>query len=114
TVIVTTFHGARLPKAIGAWSAVAGAGGAVGGLLGGILTGWVSWRWVFFINVPIGIAAAVTAGLYLREVRNREATVKLAVVGARIVTSALAALIYGVVNTTTQGWTSATTASWFV
>ena len=50
TIIVTTFHGPRLPKAIGAWSAVAGAGGAVGGLLGGILTGYASWRWVFFIN----------------------------------------------------------------
>ncbi len=66
TIIVTTFHGPRLPKAIGAWSAVAGAGGAVGALLGGILTGWFSWRWVFFINVPFGIAAAVVAAMYLR------------------------------------------------
>jgi MFS family permease len=61
TIIVTTFHGPRLPKAIGAWSAVAGAGGAVGGLLGGILTGWASWRWVFFINVPFGIVAGIVA-----------------------------------------------------
>ena len=114
TIIVTTFHGARLPKAIGAWSAVAGAGGAVGGLLGGILTGWVSWRWVFFINVPFGIAAAVTAALYLREMRNQEATVKLDVVGAILVTGSLATLIYGVVNTTTKGWTSNTTLTWFV
>ena len=114
TIIVTTFHGARLPKAIGAWSAVAGAGGAVGGLLGGILTGWVSWRWVFFINVPIGIAAAVAATLYLREMRNQEATVKLDITGAVLVTGSLAALIYGVVNTTTRGWTSTTTLSWFI
>ena len=62
TIIVTTFHGPRLPKAIGAWSAVAGAGGAVGGLSGGILTGWASWRWVFFINVPFGIVAGSVAG----------------------------------------------------
>jgi EmrB/QacA subfamily drug resistance transporter len=114
TIIVTTFHGPRLPKAIGAWSAVAGAGGAVGGLLGGILTGWASWRWVFFINVPIGIFAAVLAGLYLREIRNRDATVKLDVVGAVLVTGSLASLIYGVVNTTTEGWTSSTTLSWFI
>jgi MFS family permease len=70
TIIVTTFHGPRLPKAIGAWSAVAGAGGAVGALLGGILTGLVSWRWIFFINVPIGAVAGVAALLYLREMRN--------------------------------------------
>jgi MFS family permease len=104
----------RALQGLGAWSAVAGAGGAVGGLLGGILTGWASWRWVFFINVPIGIFAAVLAGLYLREIRNRDATVKLDVVGAVLVTGSLASLIYGVVNTTTEGWTSSTTLSWFI
>ncbi len=114
TILVTTFHGTRLPKAIGVWSATAGAGGAVGGLLGGILTGWASWRWVFFINVPIGIVAAVVAAMYLREMRNRDAAVKLDVTGAALVTSALATLIYGVVNTPNEGWTSATTMSWFL
>ena len=114
TIIVTTFRGERLPKAVGAWSAVAGAGGAVGALLGGLLTGWVSWRWVFFINVPIGIAAAVTATLYLREMRSQSATVKLDVTGAVLVTGALASLIYGVVNTTTRGWSSPTTLTWFL
>ena len=114
TIIVTTFRGARLPKAIGTWSAVAGAGGAVGGLLGGILTGWASWRWVFFINVPIGIAAAVAATLYLQEIRNRDALVKLDVVGAVLVTASLAALIYGVVNSTAHGWSSVGTQGWLV
>lgn len=116
TIIVTTFHGSRLPKAIGAWSAVAGAGGAVGGLLGGILTGYASWRWVFFINVPLGICAAVAAALYLREMRNRDAKVKLDVTGAILVTGGLAALIYGVVNTATpgHGWTATSTIEWFI
>jgi EmrB/QacA subfamily drug resistance transporter len=114
TIVVTTFHGPRLAKAIGAWSAVAGAGGAVGGLLGGILTGWASWRWVFFINVPLGIGAAVLAMMFLREMRNKEAAVKLDVTGAVLVTGSLAALIYGIVNTTTLGWGSPTTLSWFL
>lgn len=114
TIIVTTFHGKRLPKALGLWSAVAGAGGAVGGLLGGILTGWVSWRWVFFINVPFGLLAGVMAIGYLREMRNRDAAVKLDVTGAVLVTSSLAALIYGVVNTTSAHWASATTLEWFL
>jgi EmrB/QacA subfamily drug resistance transporter len=114
TIIVTTFHGARLPKAIGAWSAVAGAGGAVGGLLGGLLTGWASWRWVFFINVPFGIAAAVLALRYLRELRNQDALQKLDVTGAVLVTGSLASIIYGVVHSTSVGWTSSSTISWLV
>jgi EmrB/QacA subfamily drug resistance transporter len=112
TIIVTTFHGPRLPKAIGAWSAVAGAGGAVGGLLGGILTGWASWRWVFFINVPFGIVAGVVAAMYLREMRNRGATTKLDVTGSVLVTGGLASAIYAIVNTTTHSWTSSTTLGW--
>ena len=114
TIIVTTFQGPRLPKAIGAWSAVAGAGGAVGALLGGVLTGWISWRWVFFINVPFGIAAGVAALLFLREMRSPNATEKLDVTGAILVTGGLAAIIYAVVTTTTAGWTSATTLEWLI
>jgi EmrB/QacA subfamily drug resistance transporter len=112
TIIITTFHGPRLSKAIGAWSAVAGAGGAVGGLLGGLLTGWASWRWVFFINVPFGVVAFVAASMYLREMRNKDATAKLDVTGAVLVTGGLASLIYGVVHTTTSSWTSASTFDW--
>jgi EmrB/QacA subfamily drug resistance transporter len=113
TIIVTTFQGPRLPKAIGAWSAVAGAGGAAGALLGGLLTGYASWRWVFFINVPIGAFAAILALLFLREMRNRDATVRLDVTGAVLVTGSLASLIYGTVNTTSAGWGSSSTLSWF-
>ncbi|MFI5036356.1 MAG: MFS transporter [Acidimicrobiales bacterium] len=112
TIIVTTFQGPRLPKAIGAWSAVAGAGGAVGGLLGGLLTGYASWRWVFFINVPVGLVAMVAASLYLREMRNRDAAVKLDVTGAVLVTGALAAIVYAVVQATHWGWGSRSTLSW--
>ena len=114
TIILTTFHGPRLPKAIGAWSAVAGAGGAVGGLLGGLLTGWFSWRWVFFINVPFAVVAALLATTFLRELRNREASHKLDVTGALLVTVSLAAAIYGVVTTATTGWGNAATIAWIV
>jgi MFS family permease len=82
-------------------------------LLGGILTGYASWRWVFFINVPFGIVAAVLAMLYLREMRNRDAVVKLDITGAVLITGALASLIYGVVNTTIHGWGSSSTLTWF-
>ncbi len=112
TIIVTTFHGAKLPRAIGAWSAVAGAGGAVGGLLGGLLTGWASWRWVFFINVPVGVVATVLALRYLRELRNRDAAVRLDLVGAFLVTASLAAAVYGVVQTASTGWGDPATLAW--
>ena len=114
TIIVTTFQGPRLPRAIGAWSAVAGAGGAVGGLAGGLLTGLASWRWVFFINVPFGIAAILVARRFLQERRNPAATTKLDVTGAFLVTGGLSALIYGVVNTTMSTWTSSSTITWLV
>src|ERR1700733_12129757 len=70
TIIVTTFSGARMAKALGMWSAVAGAGGAAGSVLGGILTAELSWRWVLFVNIPIGVAASVAALVYLTEARR--------------------------------------------
>src|SRR5580698_11041258 len=72
TIIVTTFSGVRLAKALGAWSAVAGAGGAAGSILGGVLTAEISWRWVLFINIPIGVAATVAALVYLTEATRTE------------------------------------------
>ena len=73
TIIVTTFSGVRLAKALGAWSAVAGAGGAAGSLLGGVLTAEASWRWVLFVNIPIGVAAGAAALLYLTEAKRSAA-----------------------------------------
>ena len=62
SIITTTFaDGAERNRALGIWGAVAGAGGAAGVLLGGILTSGLNWRWVLFVNVPIGIAAAALA-----------------------------------------------------
>ena len=112
TIIVTTFRGAKLPRAIGVWSAVAGAGGAVGVLLGGVLVGELSWRWIFFINVPIGLGAGIVALRSLQELRNRDATHKLDVVGAILATSGLAMFVYGLLNTTNDGWASAATLTW--
>src|ERR1700685_2062499 len=72
TIIVTTFSGARMAKALGVWSAVAGAGGAAGSILGGVLTSEISWRWVLFVNIPIGAAASLAALVYLTESRRHE------------------------------------------
>jgi EmrB/QacA subfamily drug resistance transporter len=109
TLIITTFSGARLAKALGMWGAVAGAGGAVGSILGGVLTATLSWRWVLFVNVPIGIAAFVVAGMFLAERRGQDSSVRLDVAGAVTVTAGLAVLIYAIVGTDQYAWTSAHT-----
>ena len=114
TIIVTTFSGARMAKALGVWSAVAGAGGAAGSILGGVLTAEVSWRWVLFVNIPIGVAASVAALVYLTEAKRQQAgerPPKLDVAGAITVTAGLGALIYAIVGTDTHVWGSTYTLS---
>ena len=114
TIIVTTFSGARMAKALGVWSAVAGAGGAAGSILGGVLTAGLSWRWVLFVNIPIGVAATVAALAYLTEVRRPAAgstAPRLDVAGAITVTAGLGALIYAIVGTDTHSWGSTQTLS---
>jgi EmrB/QacA subfamily drug resistance transporter len=108
TIIITTYQGPRVAKALGVWSAVAAAGGAVGGLLSGVLTAELSWRWTLFINIPIGIAVGGAAVFFLREVRG-QVKKRLDVAGAVSVTAGMTLLVYGIVSTDTRGWTSAAT-----
>jgi EmrB/QacA subfamily drug resistance transporter len=110
SIITTTFaEGAERNRALGIWGAVAGAGGAAGVLLGGILTSGLSWRWVLFVNVPIGIAAAILAPRTLHESRSEDATRTFDLPGAATVTAGLALLVYAVVDAVNSGWGSATT-----
>ena len=108
TIIVTTFSGTRLVRSIGVWSAVGGAGGAAGVVLGGILTSELSWRWVLFINVPIGAAAILAAVVFLSEARRPNAK-RMDIAGAVTATAGLAALVYAVVSTDTHSWGSTQT-----
>jgi EmrB/QacA subfamily drug resistance transporter len=110
TIIMTTFtEGEGRHRALGAWSAVAGLGGAFGAILGGILTTYLSWRWVLFVNVPIGAALAfVTIGA-LPERRRPDAVRNLDVAGAILVTGGLSLLVYAIVGTDVHPWGSART-----
>src|ERR1700727_2461040 len=93
SILTVTFSdGAERNRALGIWGAVAGAGGAAGVLLGGILTRGLSWRWVLFVNVPIGIAAATLAPRLLLESRSGDCTEVFNITGAVTVTAGLALL----------------------
>jgi EmrB/QacA subfamily drug resistance transporter len=110
TIIMTTFgEGEKRHRALGAWSAVAGLGGAAGVILGGVLTSYLSWRWVLYVNIPIGVAAIIAALFLLTESRRADAERRLDIAGAILATAGLALLVYAIVGTDTHPWGSART-----
>jgi EmrB/QacA subfamily drug resistance transporter len=110
SIITTTFsEGAERNRALGVWGAVAGAGGAAGVLLGGVLTSGLSWRWVLFVNVPIGVACAILAPRVLQESRAETESRSFDIPGAVTVTAGLALLVYALVDAVNAGWGSSET-----
>ena len=107
-VTVMFAEGSERNKAMGVWGAVAGSGGAVGVLLGGMLTEWAGWEWVLFVNVPIGIAAAMLAPRLLPESRN-EGERHFDIAGAVTITAGLSLLVYALVDANSAGWGSTQT-----
>jgi predicted MFS family arabinose efflux permease len=91
------------------WGAVAGSGGAAGVLLGGILTEYVGWEWVLWVNVPIGIIAAMLAPKLIAESRSESETRAFDFAGAVSVTAGLSLLVYALVEAPDAGWGSAQT-----
>jgi EmrB/QacA subfamily drug resistance transporter len=110
SIVTTTFkEGAERNTALGVWGAVAGSGGAAGVLLGGMLTEWAGWEWVLFVNVPIGIVAALLAPRLLVESRDADRERNFDVAGALTVTAGLAIGVYALVDANNAGWTSTQT-----
>jgi EmrB/QacA subfamily drug resistance transporter len=107
-VTVLFAEGSERNKAMGVWGAVAGSGGAVGVLAGGMLTEWAGWEWVLFVNVPIGIAAAMLAPRLLPESRN-DGERHFDIAGAVTITAGLSLLVYALVDANNAGWTSTQT-----
>jgi EmrB/QacA subfamily drug resistance transporter len=110
SIITTTFaEGGERNRALGVWGAVAGAGGAAGVLLGGVLTSGLSWRWVLFVNVPIGLLCTFLAPRVLLESRAEVETRSFDLPGAVTVTAGLSLLVYALVDAVNAGWGSAAT-----
>jgi EmrB/QacA subfamily drug resistance transporter len=110
SIVTTTFaEGPERNRALGVWGSVAGAGGAAGVLLGGVLTSGLSWRWVLFVNVPIGVICALLSPRALQESRSEADTRNFDIPGAVAVTAGLGLLVYALVNAVNAGWGSTET-----
>jgi EmrB/QacA subfamily drug resistance transporter len=113
SILMTTFsEGKERNIALGVWGAVGGFGAAAGVLLGGIFTDLLSWEWIFFLNIPVGITALALAPFLLAE--SRDATAKsFDALGAVLVTGGLSTAVYGITQANDWGWSSGKTIGIF-
>ena len=114
SLLMTTFaEGPERNLALGIYAAASGSGAAVGVLLGGVLTSYLSWSWIFFINVPVGVAAMALAPLLLTESRADLAHRRFDVPGALTITTGLMILVYATTRATDDGWAAPMTIGLF-
>jgi EmrB/QacA subfamily drug resistance transporter len=110
SLLMTTFaEGRERNLALGIYGAASGSGAAAGVLLGGVLTSYLSWSWVFFINIPVGVAAIALTPLLLQESRAGLANRHFDLPGAASITGGLMLLVYATTRATTDGWGTSTT-----
>jgi len=110
SIIATTFaEGAERARALAVWAAIAIGGAAVGLVLGGVLTQYFSWPWIFFVNVPVGIAVFLLSLRIIPESRDALEQRSYDLAGAVTVTGGLMALVYAIVDAQSAGWGSAKT-----
>ena len=103
-LLADSFRGKDRGVAFGAWGAVTGLAVAIGPLLGGVLTSGLSWRWIFFVNVPIGIAAVIIALAKVAESRATKAS-RPDWLGFSLFTVALSSLVYGLIESNQRSFT---------
>ena len=113
SILMTTFpEGKERNAALGAWGGVGAFGAVAGVLLGGVLTDALSWEWIFFVNVPVGLLALALAPVLLTE--SRDANVKsFDAPGAVLVTGGLVVLVYAITQANSYGWGSFETIGLF-
>ncbi|MFF2503302.1 MFS transporter [Streptomyces sp. NPDC058067] len=111
-LITTTFReGPERNRAFGVFSAVSAGGGAIGLITGGVLVEWLDWRWVFFVNVPIGILIALATPRYIRESERHPGHFDIA--GALTATAGMVLLVYGFIRASKDGWSDSLTLGAF-
>ncbi|UXY30376.1 MFS transporter [Streptomyces sp. HUAS TT20] len=111
-LITTTFpEGPERNRAFGVFAAVSAGGGAIGLLAGGMLTEWLDWRWVLFVNVPIGVLIAALTPIYINESERHPGRFDIA--GALTSTAGMASLVYGFIRASEDGWRDSLTLGSF-
>lgn len=114
SILMTTFkEGSERNKALGIWGAVGASGGTAGVLLGGVLTDTLGWEWIFFLNVPVGLAVMAVIPFLVPESRAELSSKGFDLAGALTVTSGIAVLVYSLVEANDAGWLSAQTLGLF-
>src|SRR5205085_9511186 len=112
SILTTVFREGRERNiALGVWGAASGSGGAAGVLLGGALTSYLSWSWIFFINVPVAATIIAVTPFLLRESRADVGHRSFDVAGAVTVTSSLMLLVYAMTRATQRGWSDSVTVA---
>lgn len=107
SVIATTYTGSQRARALATWGAIGAAGAAAGVLLGGALTGWLGWRAIFFVNVPVGAVAWLLAARTVPAARTAPGRIReLDLPGAATLVAGLVLLVYAVESAATRGWGS--------
>jgi EmrB/QacA subfamily drug resistance transporter len=107
SIITATFPPRQRGMAIGIWAGVSALALAIGPLVGGLITQHISWNWIFFINVPVGLLAIVVARLVIKESRDTSAEQRLDLPGLLTSAIGLFALTYALIEANKYGWTSA-------
>jgi EmrB/QacA subfamily drug resistance transporter len=105
-ILQASFRPADRARAIGAWSGLGGVAGAAGPLVGGYLIAIGSWRWVFFINLPVSAVVLVITARHVPETRDPPNTGRVDTAGAALAVVFLAGLTYGLIEAPTRGWSS--------
>ena len=103
-IIEASFRPDDRARAVGAWSGLGGVATAAGPLLGGYLIAVASWRWIFLINVPLGIGVLLLSARHIPESRDESMTGRLDVLGAVLAVVALAGVVYGLIEGPAHGW----------
>jgi EmrB/QacA subfamily drug resistance transporter len=102
-LLAQTFHGKERGFAFGVWGAVVGAAAGVGPLLGGLLTTELSWRWIFYVNLPIGVIAVAVTLISVQEFKPPFVR-RIDFAGFAVFTAALFCLVFGLIESSTRGW----------
>src|SRR6266851_2375692 len=113
SLLTTSFQGKDRAKALGIYGSIGGAGGAAGVLFGGLLTSGPGWRWVFFVNVPLGIAIVAATPRLISGARQAARLRDLDLPGAFLITGSLLLLVYGLTRAPDVGWSNARTIAEF-